>query len=135
MMPRMGTARKLLPLIAAGAILATASSGAGASRSPQAFGDSFVTRSGLRLVVGGRPFRFGGANIEWLGVAGYGPSDPAGPHFPSHYEVDDAMATAKEMGGTVVRSQTMGDSVGCAACIEPELGRFNEEAFAHIDYA
>ena len=130
-----GPSRKILPLIAAGAILAAASSGAGAARSPQAFGDSFVTRSGLRLVVDGRPFRFGGANIEWLGVAGYGPSDPIGPHFPSHYEVDDAMATAREMGVTVVRSQTMGDSVGCAACIEPELGRFNEEAFAHIDYA
>ena len=41
------------------------------------------------------------------------------------------MATAQEMGATVVRSQTMGDSVGCAACIEPELGQFNEEAFAH----
>ncbi len=130
-----GTAWKLLPLIAAGAILVAASAGAGASRSPKAFGDSFVTRAGARLVVGGRPFRFGGANIEWLGVAGYGPADPVGPHFPSHYEVDDAMATAREMGATVVRSQTMGDSVGCAACIEPELGQFNEEAFAHIDYA
>jgi mannan endo-1,4-beta-mannosidase len=132
---RVGTARKLLPLLAAGAILATTSSGAGASRSPQTFRDSFVTRSGPRLVVNGRQFRFGGANVEWLGVAGYGPSDPSGPHFPSHYEVDDAMATAREMGATVVRSQTMGDSAGCAACIEPELGRFNEEAFAHIDYA
>ena len=131
----MGPSRKILPLIAAGAILAAASSGPGAARSPRAFGDSFVTRAGLRLVVDGRPFRFGGANIEWLGVAGYGPSDPIGPHFPSHYEVDDAMATAREMGATVVRSQTMGDSVGCAACIEPELGQFNEEAFAHIDYA
>jgi hypothetical protein len=39
------------------------------------------------------------------------------------------------MGVTVVRSQTMADSVGCAACIEPELGRFNEEAFVHVDYA
>jgi hypothetical protein len=130
-----GTFRKILPLIIAGAFLAAASSGAGAGRSPKAFGDSFVTRAGLRLVVAGRPFRFGGANIEWLGIAGYGPSDPVGPHFPSHYGVDDAMATASEMGATVVRSQTMGDSVGCAACIEPELGRFNEEAFAHIDYA
>jgi len=130
-----GTPRTLLPLIATAVFVAFASPGASAGRSPQAFADSFVTRSGLHLAVDGRPFRFGGANIEWLGVAGYGPSDPAGPHFPSHYEVDDAMATAKEMGVAVVRSQTMGDSVGCAACIEPELGRFNDEAFAHIDYA
>lgn len=92
-------------------------------------------RSGARLSVDGKPFRFGGANIEWLGVAGYGPADPSGPHFPSHYEVDDAMATARELGATVVRSQTMADSVGCDACIEPTLGRFNEAAFEHIDYA
>src|SRR5437870_5747433 len=72
----------------------------------------FVTRSGARLQFAGLPFRFGGANIEWLGLAGYGPSDPAGPHYPSHYEIDDAMATAQELGATVVRSQTMGDSVG-----------------------
>jgi hypothetical protein len=120
---------------AAAALLTAASSGATPARAPQAFADSFVTRSGPRLVLGGRPFRFGGANIEWLGVAGYGPSDPSGPHFPSHYEVNDAMATARELGATVVRSQTMGDSVGCAACIEPALGQFNEAAFEHIDYA
>ena len=97
--------------------------------------ESFVTRSGTRLYLRGRPFRFGGANIEWLGVAGYGPFDPSGPHLPSHYEIDDAMATAAEMGVRVVRSQTMGDSVGCEVCIEPALGQFNREAFERIDYA
>ncbi len=118
------------------ALLAATSSGATAKRVPQAFADSFVTRSGLQLAIGGRrQFRFGGANIEWLGVAGYGPFDPSGPHLPSHYEIDDAMATARELGATVVRSQTMGDSVGCDACIEPALGRFNEDAFERIDYA
>jgi mannan endo-1,4-beta-mannosidase len=131
----MDAPRKILPLVAVAALLATASSGATARGTPQGFADSFVTRSGPRLTLGGRPFRFGGANIEWLGVAGYGPADPAGPHFPSHYEVDDAMATARELGATVVRSQTMGDSVGCAACIEPDLGQFNEAAFEHVDYA
>lgn len=104
-------------------------------QSPQQLAGSFVTRSGARLSLAGRPFRFGGANIEWLGVVGYGPFDPSSPHFPSHYEVDDAMATAREMGVKVVRSQTMGDSVGCAACIEPSPGHFNQEAFEHIDYA
>src|SRR6266480_7922307 len=79
----------------------------------------FVTRSGTRLLLGGRPFRFGGANVEWLGLVGYGPSDPAGPRYPSHFEIDDALATAQELGARVVRSQTMGDSVGCSVCIEP----------------
>jgi mannan endo-1,4-beta-mannosidase len=102
---------------------------------PQQLADSFVTQSGTRLFVAGRPFRFGGANIEWLGVAGYGPFDPSGPHFPSHYQVDDAMATARAMGVRVVRSQTMGDSVGCDACLEPSRGQFSKAAFEHVDYA
>src|SRR6266508_5119906 len=102
---------------------------------PRRFADSFVTRAGTRLYVAGHPFRFGGANIEWLGVAGYGPFDPDGPHFASNYEINDAMATAKEMGVKVVRSQTMGDSVGCDRCIEPALGQFNQDAFERIDYA
>ncbi len=131
----MGALRTILPLALAAALLTAASSGATAKRAPQPVADSFVMRSGPRLALAGRPFRFGGANIEWLGVAGYGPADPGGPHFPSHYEVDDALATARELGATVVRSQTMGDSVACAACIEPALGEFNEVAFEHIDYA
>jgi mannan endo-1,4-beta-mannosidase len=102
---------------------------------PRQGAEPFVTRSGTRLLLGGKPFRFGGANVEWLGLAGYGPFDPAGPHYPSHYEIDDALATARELGARVVRSQTMGDSVGCALCIEPELGRFNDAAFEPIDYA
>ena len=97
--------------------------------------DPFVSRAGTRLVLAGRPFRFGGANIEWLGLQGYGPADPLGPRPPSHYEIDDALATARELGARVVRSQTMGDSVGCDRCLEPTLGHFNQPAFESIDYA
>lgn len=123
-------------LVAGSLVLVPASSPSRAAQlTPQQFADSFVTRSGTRLFVAGRPFRFGGANIEWLGLVGYGPFDPQGPHLPSHYEIDDAMATAHEMGARVVRSQTMGDSVGCEACIEPTLGQFNQDAFERIDYA
>ena len=49
--------------------------------------------------------------------------------------MDDAFDTAQEMGARVVRSQTMGDSVGCPLCIEPRLGVFNDRAFDSIDYA
>jgi mannan endo-1,4-beta-mannosidase len=97
--------------------------------------DEFVQRDGTRLTLGGETFRFGGPNIEWLGIEGYGPLDPAGPHYPSHFEVDDALDTVNAMGGRVVRSQTLGDSIGCPECIEPKLGEFNPEAFRHIDYA
>ena len=81
----------------------------------------FVQRDGTRLTLGGETFRFGGPNIEWLGLEAYGPLDPMGPRYPSHFEVDDAMDTAKAMGARVIRSQTLGDSIGCDLCIEPKL--------------
>jgi mannan endo-1,4-beta-mannosidase len=94
----------------------------------------FVQQSGTQLTLAGTPFRFGGANIEWLGLSGYGPADPAGPRYPTRYEVADALDTAQELGATVVRSQTLADSVGCTQCLEPEPGSFNETAFEHVDY-
>ena len=97
--------------------------------------DEFVKRDGTRLTLGGETFRFSGPNIEWLGVEAYGPLDSMGPRYPSHFEVDDAMDTARAMGARVIRSQTLGDSVGCNLCIEPRPGEFNPEAFRHIDYA
>ena len=115
--------------LAAALLLAAAGSSSAQTARP------FVTRSGTKLLLAGKPFRFGGANIEWLGLAGYGPADPQGPRVPSHYEIDDALATAQQLGATVVRSQTMGDSVGCAVCLEPERGVFNQAAFEPIDYA
>ncbi len=100
-----------------------------------AHNDEFVQHDGARLTLGGETFRFSGPNIEWLGLVSYGVYDPAGTHYPSHFEVDDAMDTAKGMGARVIRSQTMGDSVGCDLCIEPKSGEFNPEALAHVDYA
>jgi len=99
------------------------------------YGQSFVQRSGTHLVLEDRPFRFSGPNIEWLGLEGYGPHDPFGPRYPSHFEIDDVFATAAEMGARVVRSQTIGDTVGCPRCIEPEEGKFNQGAFEASDYA
>jgi hypothetical protein len=97
--------------------------------------DHFVHRSGTALVLEGKPYRFGGANIEWLGLAGYGPADPAGPRYPSRFEVDGALAPASGVGARVVRSQTLGDSVGCDLCLEPSPGVFNDAAFERGDYA
>src|ERR1700746_3740192 len=102
---------------------------------PLPYNDEFVKRDGVRLTLGGETFRFGGPNIEWLGLEAYGPLDSMGPRYPSHFEVDDAMDTAKAMGARVIRSQTLGDSIGCPKCIEPKVGEFNPEAFQHIDYA
>ena len=96
---------------------------------------SFVQRAGTHLTLDGAPFRYSGPNIEWLGLEGYGPHDPMGPRFPSHFEIDDAFDTAAEMGAKVVRAQTMGDTIGCPQCIEPEQGHFNDAAFQASDYA
>src|SRR5216683_4146812 len=96
--------------------------------------DEFVQRDGTRLTLGGETFRYSGPNIEWLGLEAYGPIDPMGPRYPSHFEVDDALDTAKMMGARVIRSQTMGDSIGCDLCIERKLGQFNPEAFRQLDY-
>src|SRR3954468_21169678 len=128
---RMRLALPTACLLAAAALVA----GPGAAVKSKSPSSSFVTRSGAHLLLAGKPYRFGGANIEWLGLAGYGPSDPSGPHYASHYEIDDAFATARELGANVVRSQTMGASAGCPACIEPQLGQFNGAAFERIDYA
>jgi len=98
-------------------------------------GAEFVVRNGTSLQLSGKPFRYSGPNVEWLGLEAYGPLDPLGPRYPSHFEVDDVLDTAKEMGARVIRSQTLADSVGCDLCIEPRLGVFNPKAFDSTDYA
>jgi hypothetical protein len=93
----------------------------------------FVTRSGSKLMLNGQQFRFSGANIYWLGLD---ENVPAGTvDWPTSFRVDDALATVKEMGGTVVRAHTLGFSTGCSKCIEPSLGSFNEAALVKVDYA
>ena len=91
----------------------------------------FVTRSGSQLLLHGQPFRFAGPNIYWLGLDG----NTGSVAYPTHFRVDDALATAQDMGATVVRAHTLGISVGCSLCVEPSLGVFNDEAMKHIDYA
>lgn len=93
--------------------------------------DKFVVRSGSQLLLQGKPFRFSGANIYWLGLD----ENVDGINYPTDFRVDDALATAREMGATVVRSHSLGISVGCPLCIEPSLGVFNETALRHVDYA
>ena len=102
------------------------------------YANAFVTRQGSQLMVAGHPLRFTGGNIEYLGLKNYGPipstSIPVGSYsYPTQYEVDDALATIHDMGATVVRAQTLGDTVGCPLCIEPALGVFNDAAFAQMD--
>jgi mannan endo-1,4-beta-mannosidase len=123
----------LSAVISAGSAQTVVPSGAASSQTKH--NDEFVQHVGTKLVLGGEDFRYSGPNIEWLGIENYGPSENMGPRYPTHFEVDDALDTAKMMGARVIRSQTLGDSVGCELCIEPKPGEFNSEAFRSIDYA
>lgn len=58
-----------------------------------------------------------------------------GVDHPTYFRINDALKTARAMNATVVRSHTLGTSLGCPKCIQPEAGEFNEDAFAPIDYA
>ncbi len=81
--------------------------------------NEFVTRSGSQLMLDGRQFRFAGANVYWLGLD----ENVDGVDYPTHFRVNDALTAAETMGATVVRSHTLGISVGCERCVEPSLGR------------
>jgi mannan endo-1,4-beta-mannosidase len=121
-----------LAVVMLGAVGLMVVTGRGAAQT--VLNDEFVQRNGTKLILGGADFRYSGPNIEWLGIEAYGPDDSMGPRYPSHLEIDDALDTAKMMGARVVRSQTMGDSVGCDLCLEPKAGVFNPEAFKVVDY-
>jgi hypothetical protein len=88
----------------------------------------FITRRGTQLLLNGRPFRFAGTNMHWL------PMGDNTTFYTSQFQINDGLATAREMGFTVVRSHDLGISTGCANCIEPSLGVFNQVALAHDDY-
>lgn len=91
---------------------------------------SFITRSGSTLYQNGQLFRFSGMNIPWLGF-----DNSTGGTYPSQFRITDALLTAKEMGASVIRSHTLGISVGCSLCVEPTLGQFSDTAFTSMDYA
>ena len=115
------------------AVASSASTSATSNPALDTSSSSFVARSGSRLLLNGNTFRFSGANIYWLGLDENVPSGTVA--YPTTFRVDDALATAHEMGATVVRSHTVGYSTGCSLCAEPSLGVFNETAFQHMDYA
>ena len=91
--------------------------------------DDFVWRDGTRLLLHGRPFRFGAANLPGLGMA----EQPA-LGFPSRFRIDDSLRTAALMGARVVRSHTLGISTGHAYSFWCN-GTFNYSALQTIDYA
>ncbi|WP_375484349.1 hypothetical protein [uncultured Jatrophihabitans sp.] len=95
---------------------------------------AWVTRSGSQLQLAGKPWRFAGVNMYWLGLD-ENVTDAAGPTYPTHAAVDNGFSAARSLGAGLVRSISLGVSVGSPRSLEPTLGHFNDAAFASIDYA
>ena len=95
----------------------------------------FVTRSGHSLYLGGSLFRFAGADEYYLGLDDNLRDSAGNPTYPTHARIDSALNAAVATGATVVRSHTLGISVGCAVCLEPRAGVFQDQALASADYA
>jgi hypothetical protein len=93
---------------------------------------NFVTRSSNQLMLNGQPFRFSGANMHWLGLL-----DTGGGTYPTHAQIDQVFADAAAMGINVVRSHTLGISIGCSKCLFPNPAEktINPQAWDTIDYA
>ncbi|WP_405929561.1 Ig-like domain-containing protein [Streptomyces griseus] len=124
--------RTLAALLTVGALVtATVASSPATADPPTRTADTFVEREGTTLTLQGEPFRFAGTNLYWLGLD----ENVGGVDHPTYFRIDDALKTARVMNATVVRSHTLGTSLGCVPCIQPEPGEFNEDAFAPIDYA
>ncbi len=111
------------------AMLAVAAAG------PLSGQEHFVTRTGTRLILDGKPFRFAGGNLDYLALASdsFGKIGAKDVYRPSHTMVDNAFAALKQMNGTVTRVWSSA-SQGCALCVEPELGQFSEAALRQLDY-
>lgn len=93
-----------------------------------------VTRVGSQLMLDGQPWRFAGVNMYWLGLDDT-TRDAQGPTYPTHAKIDEGFAAARSIGATVVRSTSLGVSVGNPRSIEPSLGVWNDAAFDTIDYS
>ena len=113
---------------------AKSSAPASATASSSSTSAAFVTRSGSQLMLNGRPWRFTGVNMYWLGLD-ENVTDSGGPTYPTHAAVDNGFASAQAVHAQLVRSTTLGVSVGSPRSLEPTLGTFNDAAFASIDYA
>ncbi|MGJ6969354.1 cellulase family glycosylhydrolase [Streptosporangium sp. G11] len=102
----------------------------GSHSESQAGSRAFVTRDGSRLELNGKPFRFAGTNIYWLGLD----ENVGGVAYPTFFRIRDALDTAKAMGLTVVRS---GMAAGGAHELAIRRGSrdYNPVAFATVDYA
>lgn len=101
-----------------------------------------IIRDGTQLKLLGQPWHANGANVYWLGIdenvippAGEPFYAPLNASYPTKGRITEAMVTLVTMGAHLIRSQTLGISVGNPLSLEPELGVWNEQAFDTMDWA
>ncbi|MEI6656430.1 MAG: cellulase family glycosylhydrolase [Verrucomicrobiota bacterium] len=101
----------------------------------------FVRVQGDQLVEDGRPFRFIGWNIPNLLLVEdnlrFGDATTNGWRLPDRFEMTDALATARQMGGTVVRTYALSvrgpqDESGVPRHVLAP-GRLSKDAFRSLD--
>lgn len=104
--------------------------------------NSYVYRHGAELRLDGQPWTASGANVYWLGLDENVRPPPGGPFYaplnasyPTFGRITEVMKTLQTMGARVIRSQTLGVSVGNPLSVMPALGEYNEQAFATIDWS
>ncbi|KAK8126367.1 (Trans)glycosidase [Apiospora kogelbergensis] len=123
-------------------LAAAAAAAAVAAASRPAAVLSPVTRTGSTLLVDGKPWKAVGPNVYWLGldenvVPPEGePYDPVTKSsYPAKGRITDVLATVRALGGTMIRSHTLGISLGNPLSVMPVPGVVNDAAFASIDWA
>ena len=60
---------------------------------------------------------------------------PFNASYPTFGRITEIMNTLNTMGANVIRSQTLGVSVGNPLSVMPSLGKYNQEAFRTIDWS
>jgi len=115
----------------------------GAIASPDAVAQdriaTFVSRHGDRLVEGDRDFRFISFNIPNLQLVedNFAPGAKTAWRWPDEFEINDALESTRQAGGTVVRTYVLsvrreGSDIGDHVYVRGP-GQFNEEAFRTLD--
>lgn len=104
--------------------------------------NSYLTRDGTSLRLLGDHWTASGANVYWLGLdenvippAGSPFYAPFNASYPTHGRITEVMNTLATMGARLIRSQTLGVSVGNPLSMMPALGVFNEAAFDTMDWS
>jgi hypothetical protein len=97
----------------------------------------WLTKSGTSLQLAGAAWRAAGADLYYLGLDDNIRDGSNSPTYPTHYRIDNVMATAEAMGFTVVRAHTLGISTGQgqAYTFMTGLNTYNPAALESIDYA